>query len=165
MHRSRSVYGSADALSRCPSGEENLFDDCLFGYDNGLVSEVEHVENSSKVDMFAIDFPACQGWSNDLIARFQQIDEHLYVVLDWARRGFRTPFKKIRKLSEEIRHYWSILREIILKDSCLYRKHKNSMATVRAQLLVLSANREEVSKTLYDFAHGEGQLGVNKTAE
>ena len=71
VHRSRSVYVNADALSRCPSGEENFPDDCPFRYDNGLINQVEHVENSSKVDMFAIDFRECQCWNNDSIAQFQ----------------------------------------------------------------------------------------------
>ena len=39
------------------------------------------------------------------------------------------------------------------------------MMTVRAQLLVPSANREEVLKSLHDSAHGGGHLGVQKTAE
>ena len=62
---------------------------------------MEHVENSSKVDMFAIDFRERQGWNNNSIARFQQKDEHLSVVLDWVRCGSRPPFKKIRKFSED----------------------------------------------------------------
>ena len=152
LHRSESVYGNSGALSRCPGGEENFPDDCPFRYDNGMVNKVEHVENSSKIDMFAIDFLECQGWNNDSIARFQQKDEHLSVLLDWVQRGSRSPFKKIRKFSEEIRHYWSIFEKIILKDSCLYRKHEDSMMTARAQLLVPSANGEEVLKALHDSA-------------
>ena len=165
VHRSGSAHGNADALSRCPGEEENFPDDCPFRYDDGLVNKVEHVENSSKVDMFAIDFRECQGLNNDSIAQFQQQDEHLSVLLDWVRRGSRPAFKKVRKSSEEIRHYWSIFGEIILKDSCLYRKHEDSMMTVRAQLLVPNANREEVLRALHDSAHGGGHLGVKKTAE
>ena len=84
VHRSGSVHGNADALSRCPGGEENFPDDFPFHHDNGLINVEEHVENSSKVDMFAIDFRECQGWNNDSIARFQQKDEHLSVFLDWV---------------------------------------------------------------------------------
>ena len=119
VHRSGSVHENADALSRCPGGEVNFPDDCPFRYDNGLINVEEHVENSSKVDMFAIDFQECQGWNNNLIARFQQKDEHLSVLLDWVRCGSRPPFKKIRKSSEAIQHYWSIFGEIVLKDSWL----------------------------------------------
>ena len=39
------------------------------------------------------------------------------------------------------------------------------MMTVRAQLLVLSAKREEVMKALHDSPHGGGHLGVKKTAQ
>ena len=92
-------------------------------------------------------------------------DQRLSVLLDWVRRGSRPPFEKIRQSSEAIRHYWSIFGEIILKDFCLYRKHEDSMMTVRAQLLVPSTNREEVLKALHDSAHGGGHLGVKKTAE
>ena len=35
--------------------------------------------------------------------------------------------------------------------------------TVRSQLLVPSANREEVLKTLYDSAHGGGHYAENNT--
>ena len=97
VHRSKSVRGNADGLSRCPGGEENFPDDCPFRYDNGLINEVEHVENSSMVDMFAIDFRKCQDWSNDLIAQLQLKDEHLSVVLDLGRGGLQPPFKMIRK--------------------------------------------------------------------
>ena len=93
VHRSGSVHGNADALSRCPGGEENFPDDCPFHYDNGLINVEEHVENSSKVDMFAIDFRECQGWNDDLIAQFHQKDKHLSVLLDWVQRGSRPPFK------------------------------------------------------------------------
>ena len=55
-YRSGSVHGNADALSRCPGREEKFPDDCLFRFDNGLVNVIEHVENSSKIDMFAIAF-------------------------------------------------------------------------------------------------------------
>ena len=165
VHRSGAVHGNADALSRCPGGEENFPGDCPFRYNKGLVNKVEDIENSSKVDVFVIDFRECLGWNNDSIARFQQKDERLFVLLDWVRRGSRPTFKKIRKSSEEIRYYWSIFAEIILKDSCLYRKHEDSMMTVRTQLLVPSANREEVLKALHDSAHGGGHVGVKKTAE
>ena len=47
----------------------------------------------------------------------------------------------------------------------MYRKHEDSMMTVRAQLLVPSANTEEVLKAFHDSAHGGGHLGVKKTAE
>ena len=67
--------------------------------------------------------------------------------------------------TQEIRHYCSIFGEIILKDSCLCRKHEDSMMTARAQLLVPSANREELLKALHDYAHGGGHLGVKKTTE
>ena len=50
-------------------------------------------------------------------------------------------------------------------DSCLYRKHEHTMMTVRAQLLVTSANVEEVLKVLHDSAHGGGHLGVKRSAE
>ena len=79
VHRSGSVHGNADALSRCPGRENNFPDDCLFCYDNSLVNEVEHVENLCKVDTFAIDFRECQGWNNDSIAQFQKKDKHLCV--------------------------------------------------------------------------------------
>ena len=85
------------------------------------------------------------------------------VVLDWVRRGSPPTFKKIRKSSEEIRHHWSIFREIILKDSCLY--HDDSMMTVKAQLLVSGANREKVLKALHDSTHGGGHLVAKRTAE
>ena len=39
------------------------------------------------------------------------------------------------------------------------------MITVRAQLLVSSASREEVLKALHNSAHGGGHLGVRKTAQ
>ena len=39
------------------------------------------------------------------------------------------------------------------------------MMTVRAQLLVPSANREELLRAFHDSAHGGGHLGVKKTAE
>ena len=54
---------------------------------------------------------------------------------------------------------------MILKNSCLYRLHEDSVMTVRAQLLVPSANREEVLKALHDSAHDGGHLDVKKTAE
>ena len=128
-HRSGSFHGNTDALSRCPDGEKNFPDDCPFRYDNVLINKVKHVENSNKVDMFAIDFRECQGWNNDSIARFQKKDEHLSVLLDWVRRGSRPPFKKIRMSSEEIWHYWFIFGEIILNDSCSHQKHEDSMMT------------------------------------
>ena len=115
--------------------------------------------------MFAIDFRQCQGWYDDSIARFQQKNEYLSIVLDWIRRDSRTLFEKIRKPSKKIRHYWSIFGEIILKDSCLYRKHEHSMVTVRTQFLVPSANREKVLKALHDSAHNGGHLGLKRTAK
>ena len=96
MYIAQDVHANADALSRCPGREENFPDDCPFRYNNGLINVEEHVENLSKIDMFAIDFRECQVWNNDSIARFQQKDEHLSVLLDWVQRGSRPPFKKIR---------------------------------------------------------------------
>ena len=60
VYHSGSVPGNANALSRCPSREENFFDDCPFCYENDLVNEVEHFEGSTTVDMFAIDFRECR---------------------------------------------------------------------------------------------------------
>ena len=39
------------------------------------------------------------------------------------------------------------------------------MMTVRAQLLVSGANREEVLKALHDSTHGGGHSGAKRTAE
>ena len=56
VHRSGFVHGNPSVLSRCSGGEKNFPDDCTFRYDNGLVNEAEHVENSSKVDMLPLIF-------------------------------------------------------------------------------------------------------------
>ena len=101
-HRSGSVHGNTDALSRCPGGEENFSDDCPFRYDNVLVNKVKHVENSNKVDMFAIDFRECQGWNNDSIARFQKKKMNIClfyligsdVVLDHYLKRLECPAKR-----------------------------------------------------------------------
>ena len=75
------------------------------------------------------------------------------VVLDHHLKRLESPAKRFGIIG------------LSLEDSCLYRKHEDSMMTVRAQLLVLSANREEVLKALHDSAHSGGHLGAKRTAE
>ena len=65
----------------------------------------------------------------------------LYEVHDWVLRGSRPTFKKIRKSKKR----FDIIG-LSLEKSCLYRKHEDSIMTVRAQLLVPSANRERFGK-------------------
>ena len=111
VHRSGSVHGNADALSRCPRGE-NFPDDCPFGYDNGLISEMENVEKLDRGRCLLLIFENAKA---EITTQLQDSNTNVYYVLCRlyfiggyliGSDGVRVHhLKRLESPSEEIRHY------------------------------------------------------------
>ncbi|CAK8672603.1 unnamed protein product [Clavelina lepadiformis] len=168
IHRSGSKHSNADALSRRPQSSKTSDSNSVEVNPERYPFEVEENFKTCKTStesVLSIDLREGFGWTPDQISQSQKFDEHLFVVLGWIRAGARPPFKKIKKLSSEVRHYWSLFGEFFLVHRCLYRSLEDTLEGKRLQLLVPKEMRPRVLKELHDASHGGGHMGVDRTAE
>ena len=166
VHRAGTKHTNADGLSRRPCGE------CKYCERQELKEKIAEVHPNCN--------PLCAGvrdqqsspksssdwlpvWSLEELETLQKDDLIVNTALSWVKQGERPSWSDMRNEGAVLRRFWTMWKQLTLKDGLLYVLAKES--TTNSPVLRLVAPHQ-VRTAILEFLHDHrtaAHLGITKT--
>lgn len=163
VHRAGKSHQNADALSRRPCGDckhclqKELTERLAVESDPPLCAAIKHNTNQSPEPWLA-------AWSDGDIQKWQDDDPCIKKVIVWLKSGDRPKWSVMRSEGANMRVYWTMWNQLILKNDKLYRSDSSDKRRGVLRLVAPIKIREDILHSLHNNKTA-AHLGITKTLE